>query len=62
MKTQIAPMTCAACGVTMNPHAEKPVEPISADEAERADQNPDGLIEEIHQCPRCGDVRSRRVL
>ena len=61
MKAQIVPMTCAACDVTMNPHAEKPVDPVSADEAERADQASVGLLEEIHQCPRCGGVRSRRV-
>ena len=61
MTGQIAPMTCEACGATMNAHAEKPVLPTTAEEAERADRGLIGLIEEIHQCPQCGSVRSRRV-
>ena len=53
-------MTCALCGATMNAHAEKPVVPISAEEARRADPVM-GLIEEVHQCPHCGAVQSRRA-
>jgi hypothetical protein len=45
----------------MNAHAEKPVMPVSAEEADRADAGLGALIEEIHQCPRCGHVQSRRV-
>ena len=58
---RIAPMTCPRCGVTMNAHAEKPVVPLTAEEARRADPVIDGVIEEIHQCPLCGEVRSRRL-
>ena len=41
----------------MNAHAEKPVEPRDADEAAGAVL----LIEEVHYCPNCGDVESRRM-
>jgi len=44
----------------MNAHAEKPVVPLSAEEADWADPAI-GVIEEVHQCPHCGTVRSRRV-
>lgn len=57
---RIVPMTCDACGATMNPHAEKPVVAATRAEAERMDPAFGGLIEEIHQCPACGSVQSRR--
>ena len=58
---QIAPMTCGGCGATMNPHAEKPVEPVTRLETERMDASVGALIEEIHQCPDCHNVHSRRL-
>ena len=61
MTSQIVPMTCEGCGEPMNAHAEKPVVPVSADEAERADRGLGLLIEEVHQCPRCGAIQSRRA-
>ena len=60
MTNQIAPMICELCGAMMNAHAEKFVEPLSAAEAEQSDPALGGLIEEIHQCPRCGRIQSRR--
>jgi len=60
MTNQIAPMTCETCGERMNAHAEKPVVALSAEEADRADPAI-GAIEEVHQCPHCGAVRSRRA-
>ena len=60
MRDQIAPMLCEMCGALMNAHAEKLVEPLSAAEADQSDPALGGLIEEIHQCPRCGRVQSRR--
>ena len=45
----------------MNAHAEKPIEPRDADEASVAGAGTMLLIEEVHQCPRCGNVESRRV-
>jgi ribosomal protein L37AE/L43A len=59
--TRIVRMTCDACGATMNPHAEKPVVPLTDAEAAQADWAIGGSIEEVHHCPRCGRVQSRRV-
>jgi hypothetical protein len=58
---RIAPMFCDSCGARMNPHAEKPVIPDADDDGDRVDWAVGGLIEEIHQCPGCGRVQSRRV-
>ena len=58
---RIVPMTCAACGALMNPHAEKPVVPLTEAEATAVDWAVGGLVEEVHQCPQCGGVQSRRV-
>jgi exosome complex RNA-binding protein Csl4 len=49
-------MTCPTCGHTMNAHAEKPVEPRDETEAVAV-----LLIEEVHHCPKCGNVESRRI-
>jgi predicted RNA-binding Zn-ribbon protein involved in translation (DUF1610 family) len=59
---RIVPMTCASCGATMNPHAEKPVDPVTRAETQSVDAGVDALIEQIHQCPGCGNVQSRRVM
>ena len=58
---RIVRMTCGACDATMNPHAEKAVVPVTDDEAATIDWAIGGVVEEIHQCPRCGNVQSRRV-
>ena len=57
----IARMTCPACGAQMNPHAEKLVDPVTASEARETDSTLGGLIEQVHQCPSCGRVESRRI-
>jgi len=61
MSTTRQSMTCPKCGATMNAHGEKPVEPRNADETSVAGAGMMLLIEEVHQCPRCGNVESRRV-
>lgn len=58
----IGRMKCPACGAQMNPHAEKPTLPVDASEAARVDWGVGGVVEEIHQCPACGRVESRRTL
>ena len=58
---RIVPMTCSACGATMNPHAEKLVVPFGDGDVEGVDWAVGGLIEEIHQCPQCARVQSRRA-
>jgi hypothetical protein len=43
----------------MNHHADKPVEPIDARDADFFDPELGALIREIHGCPGCGAVESR---
>jgi ribosomal protein S27AE len=59
MTDQATQMICPRCGVPMNHHGEKLVEPRNAEEASRMKPSLDGLIEEIHACPKCGGVGSR---
>jgi len=53
------PMICPRCGMEMNHHGEKLVEPQDAREAARIDPRLGGLIVEFHTCPKCGSVESR---
>ena len=53
-------MMCPNDGSVMNCHAEKPVEPRSYEEA-RAAEVGIGAMEQVHECPLCGMVMSRRV-
>jgi hypothetical protein len=43
----------------MNRHAEKVLPPLTAEEAARADRTLGGLVEEMHECPRCGRSAAR---
>jgi ribosomal protein S27AE len=54
------PMICSKCGATMNHHADKLVDPRDAREAAQVDPVLGGLLDEMHACPRCGNVDSRR--
>jgi hypothetical protein len=56
MMSRIEVIHCPNDGTAMNCHAEKPVEPRNAEEARSGD-----IVEQVHQCPRCGAVESRRV-
>ena len=60
MAGHVKPMHCPDCGVGMNHHAEKLVDPRSAEEAAMMDPVLGGIIEEMHTCPECGRVNSRR--
>ncbi len=55
------PMKCPACGVTMNHHAEKLVDPFKPQHAALVDPVLGGIIEEVHTCPECGKAESRQV-
>lgn len=48
------PMICPTCGIAMNCHAEKLVRAAAAD----GDPS-EGVVEELHACPRCGRGASR---
>ena len=54
------PLMCPHCHVPMNVHAEKPVDPRTAEE-DRGVGAGVGPVEVIYTCPRCGRVESRRV-
>ncbi len=54
-------MKCPDCGIDMTHHADKLVDPVSAEEASQIDSALGGLIEEAHTCPECGRGESRRV-
>jgi predicted RNA-binding Zn-ribbon protein involved in translation (DUF1610 family) len=60
-RSPIARMLCPGCGAVMNPHAEKPVEPPGGADAPHVDWMVGGAVEEVHQCPACGWVESRRA-
>jgi len=53
------PLACPACGAPMNHHANKPVDPRSADEAARVDPALGCLTVEAHCCPACGHGETR---
>jgi hypothetical protein len=52
-------MICEPCRQEMNFHAEKLVDPTSAEEAARVDPALGALVEEMHTCPDCGSSASR---
>jgi len=54
------PLTCPQCGAPMNRHAELPTEPRDANEAAQAELGLGVVLEETHQCPRCGAIVARR--
>lgn len=47
------------CGATMNRHAEKLVDPVTAEELGRIDPELGGVVHELHTCPICGTNTSR---
>ena len=61
MSEKTSKMICPQCGVEMNQHAEKLVDPRNTQEAARVDPALGGLIDEMHSCPKCGEVQTRRV-
>lgn len=53
-------MVCPDCGVEMNQHAAKLVEPRNPQETAQMDPALGALIQEAHSCPKCGKGASRR--
>jgi ribosomal protein S27AE len=47
-------MICPGCGAEMNQHAEKLVDPTSAEMAKRIDPALGAIVQEMHTCPGCG--------
>jgi len=59
-KGKTTKMRCGHCGHEMNFHAEK------VNQSARADSESDsaefgGVVEEIHTCPACGAIATRRA-
>lgn len=51
-------MICPKCGWEMNHHAVK-VFPV--DDSSKIDNLFDGILEEIHTCPHCGNIETRKA-
>jgi predicted RNA-binding Zn-ribbon protein involved in translation (DUF1610 family) len=60
MANKTTKMICPKCGDEMNHHADKLVYPATSQEAKKMDPAIGGILEEIHGCPGCGTVESRR--
>lgn len=45
----------------MNHHADKLVEPVRPEDLKHVNPTLSGVIEEMHYCPGCGAVESRRA-
>ena len=56
----MTPLICPACGSTMNHHAEKLLQPTTAEEAMSIDPVLGGMVEEVYACPACGETATRR--
>ena len=54
-------MTCPECGGEMNHHAEKLDLTALAAEPQAADRDLNGILEEVHTCPQCATVATRRA-
>jgi ribosomal protein S27AE len=52
---------CPKCGGEMNHHADKLVNPVTAEEAKKINVALGGIIEETHYCPGCGAAESHRT-
>ena len=53
-------MTCGECGVEMNHHAEKLVDPRNAAELRQVNPHLGAILEKTHTCPKCGRAESSR--
>lgn len=56
-----AKMICRACGGEMNFHAEKINQSARADPESGTSAEFGGVVEEIHTCPACAGIASRRA-
>ena len=61
MASQKSKMICPKCGAEMNHHADKLVDPVKPEDLKHVNPMLSGVIEEMHYCPGCGAVESRRA-
>ena len=55
MKREKKKITCSKCGIEMNHHAEKLKIPETDKDMEYYDEDMEGVIEQYHRCPQCGE-------
>ncbi len=61
MAKQKSKMICPKCGDEMNHHADKLVDAVKPEDLKHVNPALGGVIEEMHHCPGCGAVESRRA-
>ena len=61
MSNQAQALICPQCRIPMNLHAEKPADPRSPEEARAAEVGA-GVVEQVHTCPQCGGIGTRRIV
>jgi hypothetical protein len=52
---------CPQCKIAMNYHAEKIDYAAALTEPDAADPDLGGILEEVHTCPKCGGIETRRA-
>ncbi len=53
------PMRCSADGAKLNHHATMIRDPVNREEADSVDPLVDGVLIEVHACPKCGRGQPR---
>lgn len=61
MAKQTSKMICPKCGDEMNHHADKLIDPVKPEDMKHVNPALGGMVEEMHCCPGCGAVTSRRA-
>jgi len=59
--TETNAMMCPQCGIEMNYHAEKIDYMAALDDLAAIDPDFGGVVDEIHACPGCGNMETRRA-
>jgi ribosomal protein S27AE len=54
-------MICPRCGIAMNYHAEKVDYMAAVNDSDDFDPDFGGVVEEVHTCPGCGNIGTRRA-
>jgi hypothetical protein len=55
-------MMCLQCGIEMNYHAEKIDYMAALTDSDAIDPDFGGVVEEIHTCPGCGTMGTRKAV
>ena len=54
-------MKCPRCGAEMNHHANKVDYSVGLTGSDLVDADFGGVLQEVHQCPDCGNIELRRA-